>query len=137
MLTGQRSVRRRRIQRSRAARIAVPLAIPVALGVTLGVVIAVSHSGNSTTLQQSAFGSRHHFGGARPSASASPTASASATASGTASPAVGAAATVAPANSFAGGQVAFRQLGDIATNPVDGTGAAINLNQTPAPGLLT
>ncbi len=134
MLTGQRSVRRRRTQRSRAARIAVPLAIPVALGVTLGVIIAVSHSENSTNISQSAFGSRHHFGGAAPSASASPTASASASAaaSGTASPAAGAAAAVAPANSFANGRPAAFQLGDVATAPVDGAGNAINLNQSAA-----
>jgi hypothetical protein len=62
MLTGQRPVTRRRTQRSRAARIAVPLAIPVALGVTLGVIIAVSHSANSANVNQSAFG-RHRFGG--------------------------------------------------------------------------
>ena len=133
MLTGQRSVRRRRTQRSRAARIAVPLAIPVALGVTLGVIIAVSHSSNSSTLQQSAFGSRHHFGGANPSASATASASASATASSTASPAAtAAAAAVAPASSFAAGRIAQFQLGDVATAPVDGAGNAINLNQTPA-----
>ena len=40
--------------------------------------------------------------------------------------------TVAPANSFAGGALATAQLGDVATAPVDGTGAAINLNQTAA-----
>jgi hypothetical protein len=39
---------------------------------------------------------------------------------------------VAPANSFANGQIANFQLGDLATKPVDGTGAAINLNQTAA-----
>jgi hypothetical protein len=39
---------------------------------------------------------------------------------------------VAPANSFAGGAVATAQLGDVATAPVDGTGAAINTQQTAA-----
>jgi hypothetical protein len=39
---------------------------------------------------------------------------------------------VAPANSFAAGALAFRQLGDVATAPVDGAGNAIALNQTPA-----
>jgi hypothetical protein len=39
---------------------------------------------------------------------------------------------VAPANSFAGGAVATAQLGDVATSPVDGTGAAINTRQTAA-----
>ena len=43
-----------------------------------------------------------------------------------------AAAAVPPAATFANGQTAFRQLGDLATAPVDGTGAAINLNQTAA-----
>jgi hypothetical protein len=39
---------------------------------------------------------------------------------------------VPPAPTFANGRTAFFQLGDLATNPVDGTGAAINLNQTAA-----
>jgi hypothetical protein len=39
---------------------------------------------------------------------------------------------VAPANSFAGGAHATAQLGDVATAPVDGTGATINTNQTAA-----
>jgi hypothetical protein len=124
MLTGHRPAMRRRTRRSRAARIAIPLAIPVALGLTLGIVIAVSSHSGTTNVNQSAFG-RHRFG-------PSPSASASASASTTASATAGAGAAVAPANSFANGQTAFRQLGDVATAPVDGTGAAINLNQTPA-----
>ena len=138
MLTGHRPAMRRRTRRSRAARIAVPLAIPVALGVTLGVIIAVSNGSHSTSLQQSAFG-RHRFGGSpSASASASPTgsatasASASATASASASPTASTGATVAPAAQFANGQIAAFQLGDVATAPVDGTGAAISLNQTAA-----
>jgi hypothetical protein len=39
---------------------------------------------------------------------------------------------VPPANSFAGGTIAAFRLGDVATTPVDGTGAAINMNQTAA-----
>jgi hypothetical protein len=39
---------------------------------------------------------------------------------------------VAPAPSNANGPTAFRQLGDLATTPVDGMGNAINLNQTAA-----
>ena len=62
------------------------------------------------------------------SASATPCPSASASASG--DPA--AAAVVPPAATFANGPTAFFPLGDLATNPVDGTGAAINLNQTAA-----
>ena len=37
-----------------------------------------------------------------------------------------------PAATFANGQVAMRQLGNLATTPVDGAGNAINLNQTAA-----
>jgi hypothetical protein len=134
MLTGQRPTSRRRRQNKRVARIAVPLAIPVALGVTLGVVFAVSSHGTQN-VNQDAFG-RHHptasasaTATATGSAAASPSASASASPSGTTT---GAATAVAPANSFANGQVASFQLGDIATNPVDGAGAAINKNQTAA-----
>ena len=127
MLTGHRPAMRRRTRRSRAARIAVPLAIPVALGLTLGIVIAVSSSSHPTPIKQSAFG-------ASPSApaSASPTTSASAPASAGASPAAGGAAatTVAPASSFANGAVATAKLGGLATTPVDGTGTAINMNQS-------
>jgi hypothetical protein len=39
---------------------------------------------------------------------------------------------VPPAPSNANGQTAFRQLGNLATVPVDGAGNAINLNQTAA-----
>ena len=130
MLTEHRPVVRRRTRRGRIARIAVPLAIPVALGVTLGVIIANS-GGNQTNVNQSAF---HRFHS--PTASASPSASASAStspaASATASTSASAAAAVAPASSFANGPIATRQLGDVATAPVDGTGAAISLTQTAA-----
>ena len=131
MLTGHRPVTRRRSQRRRAARIAVPLAIPVALGVTLGVVFAVSSHG-TTSINQDAFGRHHH---PTASASATPTASGSATASASATPsasATGSAAAVPPASSFDTGAVATQTLGDVATTPVDGTGAAINMNQTAA-----
>ena len=56
MLSGHRSAWRRRSNKSRAARIAIPLAIPVALGLTLGIILAVS-GGNATTIAQSALGS--------------------------------------------------------------------------------
>src|SRR3984885_10454979 len=133
MLTGHRPVTRRRSQRRRVARIAVPIAIPVALGVTLGVVFAVSSHG-TTSVDQAAFGRHHH---PTASASATPTASGSATASATATPsasasATGTAAAVAPASSFNTGAIATTTLGDVATTPVDGTGAAINMNQTAA-----
>jgi len=130
MLTDHRPTVRRRTRRGRVARIAVPLAIPVALGITLGLFIANTGS-NQTNVSQSAFG-RHHSPTA--SASATTSASASATASASASPTTSAsgAATVAPAATFASGAVATRQLGDVATDPVDGTGAAISMDQTAA-----
>ncbi len=120
MLSGHRSAWRRRGGKSRAARLAVPLAIPMAMGLTLGIILAVS-SGNTTHIDQSALG-----------ASASPSASASGAVAAATPTTTAAAATVPPAATFANGQTAFRQLGDLATVPVDGTGAAINLNQTAA-----
>src|SRR5271166_4428054 len=120
MLSGHRSAWRRRGGKSRAARIAVPLAIPMALGLTLGIILAVSGS-HTTQIAQSAG-----------TASASPSASGSTPADPSDPPAVAAVAAVPPAATFANGQTAFRQLGDLATVPVDGTGAAINLNQTAA-----
>ncbi|MGH3262446.1 MAG: hypothetical protein ACRDNS_10650, partial [Trebonia sp.] len=94
---------------------------------TLGVVFVVSNHG-TTNINQSAFGRHHHPTGS-PTATASATASASASPTGTGT---GAGTTVAPANSFANGQVAYFQLGDVATTPVDGAGAAINMDQTAA-----
>ena len=116
MRTGHRSAWRRRTQRSRAARIAVPLAIPMALGLTLGVIFAVTSGGNSTKIAQSALG-----------AAATPSASASAAATTPAK-------AVAPAATFANGPVASFQLGDVANAPVSGAAGAtpINLNQTAA-----
>jgi hypothetical protein len=137
MLSGHRSAWRRRGRNSRAARIAVPLAIPMALGLTLGIILAVS-GGPVTTINQSATGacaSPSASGGspaAAASASAAPSASASPCPSASASAGTAAGAVVPAAPNFASGQTAFRQLGDLATNPVDGTGAAINLNQTAA-----
>jgi len=98
------------------------------LGLTLGIVIAVSNSSHTTSINQSAFG-RHRQ---PPTASATPTAGASGTATPTASAsstASGSAAAVPPASSFANGAVARFRLGDVATAPVDGTGAALNLQQ--------
>ena len=123
MLSGHRSAWRRRGRNSRAARIAVPLAIPMALGLTLGIILAVS-GGHITRIDQS-----------DAATSASPSASAPAAAAAVAAPpatTAAAAAAVPPAATFANGQTAFRQLGDLATVPVDGAGNAINLNQTAA-----
>src|SRR6266566_4157739 len=83
MLSGHRSAWRRRSNKSRAARIAVPLAIPMALGLTLGIILAVS-GGNTTNIAQSALG-----------ASASPSASASGAGAAAAAPSTTAAADAA------------------------------------------
>jgi hypothetical protein len=136
MISGHRSAWRRR-SKSRAARIAVPLAIPMALGLTLGIVLALS-SGNTTHIAQSALGasaSPSASGSVAPAApaaaAASPTAAASATAAAATSPAaVLAAVTAAAANG--NGPIATRQLGDVASAPVDGAGNAISLNQDAA-----
>jgi hypothetical protein len=137
MLSGHRSAWRRRGRNSRAARIAVPLAIPMALGLTLGIILAVS-GGPVSTINQSATGACASPS-ASPAVSGSPAAAAAAASASPApcpSTSSGAAtaanAVVPPASSFASGQTAFFRRGDLATNPVDGTGAAINLNQTAA-----
>src|ERR1700722_17283643 len=131
MLSGHRSAWRRRSGKSRAARIAIPLAIPMALGLTLGIILAVS-GGPVTTINQSATGACGSPS-ASPAASGSPAAAASASAapcpSASASSSAAVAAAVPAAPNFDTGRIAFNQLGDLATNPVDGTGAAINLNQ--------
>src|SRR6516164_6208364 len=128
MLSGHRSAWRRRGRNSRAARIAIPLAIPMALGLTLGIILAVS-GGPVRTINQSALGTS-----ASPSASGGAAAGAAGAAAASATPSAtaAAAAAVAPAPSNANGPTAFRQLGDLATTPVDGMGNAINLNQTAA-----
>ena len=129
MLSGQRSAWRRRGRNSRAVRIAVPLAIPMAMGLTLGIILAVS-GGHITKINQSAMGAA-----ASPSVGASGAAVAAVTATPTTTAA--AAAAVPPAPSNASGQTAFRQLGDLATVPVDGAGNAINLNQTAAQATMS
>jgi hypothetical protein len=136
MLTEHRPVARRRTRRGRIARIAVPLAIPVALGVTLGAIFANVGS-NNTNVSQSAFGRRpiptaSASASTSASASATATATASASASPSASTSASAAAAVPAAATFANGPVAATQLGDVATAPVDGTGAVINTDQTAA-----
>jgi hypothetical protein len=94
MLSGHRSAWRRRGNKSRAARIAIPLAIPAALGLTLGIILAVS-GGNTTRIAQSALGSC--ASAAAPAASGSQAApAASAPAAAASAPASAAAASTAP-----------------------------------------
>jgi len=127
MRSRNRSALRNRTQRSRAARIVIPIAVVAAVGVTIGVVVAVSNGG--TSVQQAAFGQRHHRGGGT-TATATPTASASASTTAT----TPASTTVDLAGTFANGQIAQQQLGDVANAPVSGAAGAtpINLNQTAA-----
>jgi hypothetical protein len=159
MLSEHRSAPRRR--KSRATRYAIPLAIPAALGLTIGVVIATS-GGGGTTVAESALGTCASASASAPApasaaasapasaaasasapasavpcpsasaavAAASPTTSATAAAGAAAPAAVLAAVKAAPSNGT--GPIATRQLGDVATAPVDGAGNAINLNQTAA-----
>src|SRR6266567_1497391 len=120
MLSGHRSARRRRGNKSRAARIAVPLAIPMALGLTLGIIIAVS-SGNSTTIAQSALGS---------CASAAASASAPAPAASAPAASAPAAASSATAANFAiPPNNAANRAGLAGANAVDAAGNAFSFTQ--------
>ena len=123
MLSGHRSARRRRGNKSRAARIAVPLAIPMALGLTLGIIIAVS-GGNSTTIAQSALGSCASAAASAPAAAASaPAAAASAPAASApaaSAPAAASSAAAAPCPSASGSAAA--------TNPATAADFAIPPN---------
>jgi hypothetical protein len=158
MLSGHRSARRRRSNKSRAVRIAVPLAIPMALGLTLGIILAVS-GGNSTNIQQSALGScasAAASGGASaaPAASASqaaPATGASAPAAAASTPAAASSAAAAPCPSASGSATAAAAAGAAAAanfaippnnapnraglagaNAVDAAGNAFSFNQTAA-----
>src|SRR6266700_4217653 len=142
MLSGHRFARRRRSNKSRAVRIAVPLAIPMALGLTLGIILAVS-GGNSTNIEQSALGSC-----ASAAASAAPAASASAPAAGASAPAAASSAAAAPCPSASGSATAAaaasaaaaanfaipannaaNRAGLAGANAVDAAGNAFSFNQ--------
>ena len=126
MLSGHRSAWRRRGRNSRAARLAVPLAIPMAMGLTLGIILAVS-GGHTTKIDQSALGGlgqsvRGCIRGGRGRRGGD----------ADAPPRPRRRRRCRRRPRFANGQTAFRQLGNLATVPVDGAGNAINLNQTAA-----
>src|SRR4249920_2159268 len=142
MLSGHRSARRRRGNKSRAARIAVPLAIPMALGLTLGIIIAVS-SGNSTTIAQSALGSCASASASAPAPAASAPASSAPAAS---APAAASSAAAAPCPSASGSAAATaagataanfaipannaaNRAGLAGANAVDAAGDAFSFNQ--------
>jgi hypothetical protein len=143
MLSGHRSARRRRSNKSRAARIAVPLAIPMALGLTLGIIIAVSGGGKATTIQQSAMGS------CASAAASAPAAAASAPAAGASAPAAAASAAPSPCPSASGSAAAAaagataanfaippnnaaNRAGLAGANAVDAAGNAFSFNQDAA-----
>src|SRR6266702_2247893 len=152
MLSGHRSAWRRRSNKSRAARIAIPLAIPVALGLTLGIIIAVS-GGSTTKIAQSAMGScasaaapaasgsQAAAAASAPAAAASAPASASApaaastapcpsaSASGQAAAAAAAAAGATAANFAIPPNNAANRAGLAGANAVDAAGNAFSFNQ--------
>ena len=133
MLSGHRSARRRRSNKSRAARIAVPLAIPMALGLTLGIIIAVSSGGKATTIQQSAMGSCASAAASAPAANASaPAAAASAAPSpcpSASAPAAAAAAGATAANFAIPPNNAANRAGLAGANAVDAAGNTFSFNQ--------
>jgi hypothetical protein len=150
MLSGHRSARRRRGNKSRAARIAVPLAIPMALGLTLGIILAVS-SGNSTTIAQSALGSctsvAASAGAPAPAASAPAASAPAASAPAASAPAAAGSAAAAPCPSASGSAAATaaspataadfaipannaaNRAGLAGANAVDAAGNAFSFNQ--------
>jgi hypothetical protein len=152
MLSGHRSASRRRSNKSRAARIAIPLAIPMALGLTLGIILAVS-GGNTTTIAQSALGSCASAAASAPAPAASgsqaaPAASASApvaaasasvspvassapcpSASASGSAAAATAAGVTAANFAIPPNNAANRAGLAGANAVDAAGDAFSFNQ--------
>jgi hypothetical protein len=119
MLSGHRSAWRRRSNKSRAARIAVPLAIPVALGLTLGIIIAVS-GGDTTTVAQSAMGSCASAAASAPAASAPAASAPAASAPAASAPAAASSAAAAPCPSASGSAAA--------TNPATAADFAIPPN---------
>jgi hypothetical protein len=100
MLSGHRSARRRRSNKSRAARIAIPLAIPMALGLTLGIILAVS-GGNTTTIAQSALGSCASAAASAPAPAPAASGSQAAPAASASAPVAAASGSVSPAASSA------------------------------------
>jgi hypothetical protein len=119
----QSAWRRRRLE-GRIARIAVPLAIPVALAVIVGVVIAVAGGSNDTQVNQSALDNCASAAASAGTASA-PAPAASPSAAPCPSASASASAPAPAVNPEAG------RPGLALTSPVDPSGAAISLTQTP------
>src|SRR6185437_7357264 len=115
-------------RRNKAARIAVPIAIPVALAVAIGAIVAAT-DGFDSHVDSAALANC-----ASPGAVASAAAGASAPASPAPCPSGASAAASAAAPTATAAAAVNPEAGrpDIATNPVDPSGAAISLTQTAA-----
>jgi hypothetical protein len=144
VFTRHRSAWRRSNRRNRKTQVAVSVAVAAVavVAAVAGISLADQHV---ESLNQAALGDCLSSGtaqasgapavsasGAPQNQAASPAPCPSGTANGTAVAAkpAGPRVNVAP-NDFANGPIATQQLGDVATQPVDGAGDAINLNQTP------
>ncbi len=133
MSTRYRSARRRNNRKTQVAVTAAAAVVAVA-GAVIGISLADQHV---SSVNQAAFGAclSQASGGASASpsdgSSGAPCPAQSGGANPTAAPSAssGPRVNVAP-NTFANGPVATQQLGDIAWQPVDGAGQAINLNQS-------
>ena len=130
MPTRQRSVWQRRRPGGRLARIAFPIAIPVALAVIVGVIIVVAGGGHVSQVNQSALANCASPSASASAASASPSASASPCPSASAAVSASVAATASPTAPAVNPEAGRPDLAE--ANPVDPTGAAISLTQTPA-----
>jgi len=144
VFTRHRSAWRRSNRRNRKTQVAVSVAVAAVavVAAVAGISLADQHV---ESMNQAALGDCLSSGAAQASgapavnasgAPQSPAASPAPCASGAASSPAVAAKQAGPrvkvaANDFANGPIATQQLGDVATNPVDGAGDAINLNQTP------
>ena len=148
MSTRHRSARRRQGGSNR--KMQVVLSVSVAVVAVVAAVAGITLADQHESINQAALGSCVSSGTApasgaavadaavAPSTAASPSpcpsggaAGADVAAAATPSAPAGPRVKVTP-NDFANGPIATQQLGDIATQPVDGQGAAINLNQTAA-----
>ncbi len=126
-----RSAWRRRVRRNRRTQVAVTAVASIAAVAVAVVAIKLVDNGVSS-VNQAAFG---NCASAAASDQASDGPNADPSAPATPCPTQTAAVQAAPRipvtpSDFAAGPIATTQLGDVATNPVDGTGAAINLNQS-------
>lgn len=143
MFIRHRSAWRRSNRRNRKTQVAVSVAVAAVavVAAVAGISLADQHV---ESMNQAALGDCLSSGTAQasgapavnasgapqsPAASPAPCASGAASGPAAANPA-DPRVNVAP-NDFADGPIATRQLGDVATHPVDGDGNAINLNQTP------